>query len=118
MPDYREQALTGHKWTRSYRVHIENPWGGQALVTFFEEDISELSNGAKVNTPLGQITLAFTDPDTVVQLIDPSTGLEIPGATMTHGQLYLGLSSLYLQAAIARDAAANAPPEPEPEPEV
>lgn len=106
MPDYREQSLTGEKWTRSYRVHIENPWGGLATVTFFEEDIVELSNGSRVNSPLGQIAMEFTDPNAVVQLIDPATGLEIPGATMTHGQLYLGMSSLYLQAAAARD---NAP---------
>ena len=112
MADYREQALTGQKWTRSYRVHIENPWGGTPTVTFFEEDISELSSGLRVNTPIGQIVMPFTDPNAVVQLIDPATGLEIPGATMTHGQLYLGLSSLYLQSAAARDAAVAADPAP------
>lgn len=109
MADYREQTLTGNKWTRSNRVHIENPWGGVPTVTFFEEDISELSNGTRVNTPLGQLVMEFTDPSVVVQLLDPATGDPIPGATITHGELYVALSSLYRQAALSRDAAAAAP---------
>lgn len=110
MADYKQQNLTGQRWTRAFRVLIENPFGGVPSITFNEEGITTLSDGSVVNSPCGSVGMQFTDPTAVVQLRDPVTNEPIDGAFMTHGQIYAALSSLYLAAAEARDLPPTPPP--------
>lgn len=101
MSDYKESAVTGKRWQRCNVVHIDNPYNAQPMVTFAEQEIAEV-DGATFQTQLGQIVFPF-DQDVVIQLRDPATG-ELTGATITGGEVYASLYSLYIQKAMERDA--------------
>ena len=103
MSNYKEQALTGSEWQRSYRVTIVNQYGGIPAIVFDEEKIALLDNGLKVNTPGGQLVEPMTDPTTTFDLIHPETGAVI--GTAQYLNLHVLLYSLYLHLAAQRDAA-------------
>lgn len=106
MPDYRESSVSGTQWQRCHAVHIQNPHGAVPRVTLREEQITLLS-GEKFVKDMGQIDFPF-DPNASITLLNPETG-EPLGATMTMGQMYVALWSLYMQKAAERDAAQVTP---------
>lgn len=108
MSDYKETHVTGKKWQRCNVVHIDNPYQAQPTVTFAEQEVAEV-DGATFQTQLGQIVLPF-DPAATINLRDPSTG-ELTGTTVTGGDVYAALYSLYIQSALERDAALITPSE-------
>jgi hypothetical protein len=108
MSDYRESTDEARSWRRAVNVQIFNPLEGDKYIVFGEEDV--ITIGEKVvRTPAARmgpadpgVRVTFS-PDSVIQLLDPTTGEEIPGATMTHLQLYVALYSAYIRAAMVRD---------------
>lgn len=114
MANYREETLTGSKWVRSNSVHISNPYQGLPMVRFGEEEITLLSDGKTVNTPLGDLFEPFSDPTKTFPLLNPVTGDPL-GATAAYQDVYVMLHSLYIALATARDTP-PAPPAPEPAP--
>ena len=104
MSNYKEQALTGSEWQRSYRVTIVNQYGGIPAIVFDEEKIAALNNGTRVNTPAGQLREEMADPTTAFVLMHPLTGDTI--GTARYGDLHVMLYSLYLHLAAARDTVA------------
>lgn len=121
MSNYKETAVAGTKWTRCGVVQIVNPYQRNPSIQFIEERAVSLGEGRE---PLffseGSISVPF-DENKVVNLINPLTG-QPTGATVTYGELYVGLFSAYIQAALERDMASvsnvnseqNGPNEPDP----
>lgn len=78
-------------------------------IELFDEDRSVLPDGRIINSPVPQsLSYLMTDPSTEIPLIDPST-YEPTGETITAGEVWLHLASVYLWLARQRD-------EPEAEP--
>ena len=67
-----------------------------------QQQIEQLGDEVVVKD-VGNLSVVF-DPAAVIDLVDPATGLPT-GQTMTHGDVYVALHSLYLQLATERDAA-------------
>ena len=102
MPDYQETPVAGTKWQRCNCVHIDNPNGGQPMVTFAEEEVVALG-GESFTKPATQIVFPF-DPSDVIQLRNPQDG-ELSGQSITAADVYVALYSFYIQKAYERDAA-------------
>ena len=104
MANYKEVTVAGAKWVRAWQVNIENKYGQVPKCTFFEETIVEVGDGEPVSKLIpGQIQEMFSDPTTEFNLIHPVTGDVI--GTATYQDIYVVLSSLYLDLAAKRDAA-------------
>ena len=104
MANYNETTVSGSEYTRCNQVNIINRLGSIPAVIFCEERVAVLSDGRNLFTPLDHITEVF-DPAKVINLIDPNTGLPT-GVEATYGDVYIMLYSAYMDAALARDAAA------------
>ena len=104
MSNYKEAPVAGAEWTRCGVVQIVNPYQRNPSIQFIEERIVSLGEGRE---PLffseGSISVPF-DENKVVNLINPPTG-QPTGSTVTYGELYVGLFSAYIQAALERDVA-------------
>lgn len=102
MPDYKQTTLTGTEWQRCHTVTIDNPLDGAPAIFFGEESVASVgSRIIKQNVPGCRKPFSAAES---FPLLDPSTN-EPTGQTMTHGELYVALYSLYMQTAIERDAA-------------
>lgn len=106
--NYKEQVATGASWTRCAQVTIENPYGMQPHIQFRETRCTAV--GDTFSEQFQNILVQNFDPSYEIELRDPRTG-EPTGETITHGALYAALYSAYMQAALARDAAADQPQE-------
>ena len=106
MADYKESTVSGTQWQRCWGVYIQNLHGTVPRVTLREEQIT-LLGGEKFSKDMGQIDFPF-DPNASITLLNPETS-EPLGATMTMGQMYVALWSLYMAKAAERDAALPAP---------
>jgi len=51
MAEYKEIAITGTRWTRTNKIVISIDAKGAAVVRFYEEEITELSDGTITNRP-------------------------------------------------------------------
>lgn len=105
MPNYKESTVAGSSHQRAWRLEVENPITGPKGITFHEEVAVTLESGDPMTRYVGSLTKAYSEgtKDTEFDLLNPETG-EVIG-TMTHGELYAALYSLYIQCAIERDAA-------------
>lgn len=108
---YMSESVTGEKRRRSYKVEARNPAVGDKTIVFHEEDLTELSSGLRINTPVGSIYKEFVDPTVEFSIVDPSTD-QATGHVATYGQVYVLLHSLYLACATERDAELASTPEP------
>lgn len=102
MPDYKQAELTGTEWQRCNLLSVSNPLGGTPEIVFSEERVVSLATGAITQFTEGcrkQFSAAESFP-----LLDPATNAPT-GQTLTHGELYVALYSLYMQTAAERDAA-------------
>lgn len=111
MSDYKESTVAGNAWTRAYAINIDNPRNRTPTISFAEERVVVLE-GEEIRKSTGYVTVPF-DPDGSVPLYDPET-LQPTGATVPQMQIYGILFSVYMMAALARDAAAQNPPAPFP----
>lgn len=102
MSDYKEAKVDGKQWQRCYCVHIDNPHGGQPMITFAEETVATLGEDT-YQKPTTQITIPF-DPSVVIELRNPQDGTTI-GQKVTGMDIYVALYSLYIQEAQWRDTA-------------
>lgn len=102
-PFYQQNSVSGQvtNWKRANQIVISNPVNGAPTVIFVEEIATQLPDGSIIVKPSTQIQNEVTDMSISFTLIDPTTG-NIVG-TMTYGQLYASMYSLYLSLAATRD---------------
>ena len=118
--NYQESSLTGTSWVRCKSVTITNPLPGspewlQANMMnpltpvvapqrayFTEEKIISI-DGANSSVAAAGCMKPF-DPAAAIPMRDPETG-DLTGTSVTQGELYVILYSLYMQTALERDAA-------------
>jgi hypothetical protein len=110
MASYQESTVTGTAWKRCNKIEIRNPYQGQKLAIFLEEELTSLANGKIIQEPSTNIQEPFADPTKIVELVDPTTGTPL-GNTVTYQEIYVILHSLYIQLADERDAASIPPTE-------
>lgn len=103
MPDYKETSVNGTQWQRCRTVIIDNSYQRQPNIMFQEERLTNV-NGELFQQGAGGLNVPF-DPAQVITLLDPATGLPT-GDTMTFGEMYIAMWSLYMSEAVARDEAA------------
>lgn len=113
--NYKETNLSGVSWLRCRAVTINNTLPGMGEldhqtqthlgpVAYFQEEKVISIDGVQTVVDSGACRKVFVPTD-AIPLLDPETG-EPTGATVTQGELYVILFSLYMQAALERDAAA------------
>ena len=104
--NYKEKSLTitGTSYVRANRVVVENGLTSKSI-TFQEEELTLMNSGETSSKGAGSLSEPFTvdNASTEIQLMDPTTGLEIPNAKMKYEELYTGLYSLYMKLAKERD---------------
>lgn len=105
MADYKESSITGKTWQRCSMVSIHNPYKALPIIYLQEEEVTE-ADGKFIAVPVQGLQFPF-DPSRVIPLRNPLTG-EPLGSTMTFQQMYIGLWSLYIDAAIRRDLSVSA----------
>jgi hypothetical protein len=108
--NYKETTLSGTSWTRCRCVTITNPLADTEFdknnnplgpVAYFQEQKVISIDGAQTTVDAGSCRKAF-DPAATIPMLDPATG-ETTGSSVTHGELYAILFSLYMQTAVERD---------------
>lgn len=109
MQKYNETEVNGTQYTRCNRIQLINPLGDRQVAIFDEETVFQVSEDQQIKRSDGALTIVVDHEKTV-------THYET-GDTMTLGDLYKWLASAYLQAAMERDAFADAVAEEEGEPE-
>jgi hypothetical protein len=102
MANYREEIAQVTTWLRAKRVTMLNPLGGVGEVIFEEERATQVGGDAATLASTGVLKRAF-DPERVIPIFDPVSGVDTE-TTMTEGQIFAALYSVYLQMAMARDA--------------
>lgn len=101
MADYKETNVTGTQWQRCCAVHIQNTYGQTPQVTMQEEQLTAV-NGQLFQKGASGLNITY-DPTELIPLLNPLTGVAT-GASMSQGQIYAALWSLYMTKAAARDA--------------
>jgi len=101
MANYNETSVTGESYQRTNRIIIENPYQGAPVIAFEEQKIFNLGDGEVLQKPMGQLRLDF-NPAEVINIIDPTTNIAT-GQTITLGEIYALIYSVYWQKAIERD---------------
>lgn len=114
--NYKEESISGSKWTRCRVVTCINPLDPNEehprKVWFQEENVMSVGGGEILSLgDVGAVSATFEDAGTF-PLLNPLTGEEL-GSSMTHSELYVALYSLYIQAAKARDSALSSGDEEE-----
>lgn len=102
MANYKESNVTGVTWQRCNRIDIRNSYEEPKFAVFIEEEVTDLGNNKIVKVPAGQILADFTDPTTIVNLINPETGDSL-NSSVTYQDIYVILHSLYIKLATERD---------------
>lgn len=104
MANYNETTETGDitKWNRARQIIADNPIEGAPSVTIYEHEATRLPDGTVIEKSLGSLSYALTDPTVEIPLVDPET-FEQMEDTMTAGQIWLALASVYIFLAKQRD---------------
>lgn len=100
--NYKQSDIAGTQWVRVRSVDIQNPYAGNATVTFKEEKIAQVGTEA-INIPFSaQPLFDVINPEREINLINPATGEPI-GQVVTEGFLYMAIFSKYMELAKKRD---------------
>ena len=103
-----DSSEVGVPYTRIPEVVIDYPMPLTAIVNCTEVDSLKLADGEllQYGSP-GQFTFQINPNDMgeVIQLVDPTTGHDIPGATMTVQQIMIGILGVIRSRQKLRDAA-------------
>lgn len=99
--DYRGETVEGRRWRRAAKVTILNPYMGVPTVAIDEEQITSIEG--QVSAKPTDVLTTTVDLTSVIPLRDPDTGALL-GRSVTHGEAYVMLYSLYRQLGEARDA--------------
>lgn len=92
--NYKESAITGTQWSRCKEVNITNPLNAQPMITLAEEVVVQIPG---IDNHFVTANFNFKtpfDPAINIQLRNPDTD-ELTGGTITQGQMYVFLYSLY-----------------------
>lgn len=121
MPRNYNSVAIGDSYVRAPLVEIRYPGPMTAHVRIIEAEAVKMKDGTvrELVAQLGQLewTVGPADMGQVLQLVDPDTGADIPGATMTNQQLMLGLLAAIRARQKLADAQQDAPqPAPAPAP--
>ena len=110
MPNYRESQTKGviQQWRRLDYAAVYNH--GIPSIVCNEQDRTVLPDGRIINEPVAPIKHELTDPGVTIPLVNPDT-YEPTEQTITAGEVYAMLASIYLWMARNRDAAAETPEE-------
>jgi hypothetical protein len=100
MADYKESNVSGTQWQRCNGVYIQNSYKNVPNITLREEKVTEIGEELFFKD-MGQIDFQF-NPNAVIQLLNPVDGTPT-GATMSMGEMYIALWSLYMTKAAERD---------------
>lgn len=104
MAAYKEITETGDitRWNRARQIVCDNPIEGAPGITVYEHEATRLPDGSVIEKTIGNLSYAMTDPTIEIPLIDPAT-FEQTETTMTAGQIWLAMASLYIWLATQRD---------------
>ena len=97
---YQASEITGTEYRRARMVQVHNQLGVPPHVAFIEERVTQLP-GRTITEDSATLTATY-NPDTVIDLLNPEDGKPL-GPSMTHGQIMVGLYSLYMALATQRD---------------
>jgi hypothetical protein len=104
MSNYQEETIAGAItiWQRARQIVCDNPTEGVPSITIYEHEATRLPDGSVIEKSLGNLSYAMTDPTIEIPLIDPAT-FEQTTQTMTAGQIWLAMASVYIWLAKQRD---------------
>ena len=104
MANYNETTESGDitKWNRARQIVCDNPIEGAPGITVYEHEATRLPDGSVIEKTIGSLSYAMTDPTIEIPLIDPDT-YDQTETTMTAGQIWLAMASVYLWLARQRD---------------
>lgn len=103
MANYNETSAQGTAWKRCHKIIIDNPLGGTPSIRFFEQDVVVI--GDKTIAADSSTCTSEFSADKPILMADTET-LEIdPNNSVTQGDLYAILFSLYMAVAKSRDVA-------------
>ena len=105
MANYKESAVSGTQWQRCWGVYIQNLRDSVPHITLSEEQVTIVGDQS-FTKDMGHIDFQF-DPAAEITLLNPVTGVAT-GETITMGEMYVALWSLYMGRAASRDAALEA----------
>ena len=97
-----QQPVAGESYVRCPQVVIDNRLGRTPVVTFHREQVIGITGSTVQRYPLPPRPLPF-DPAASVPVIHPETG-EPTGATITQGELYALVFSVFIAAETAPNA--------------
>ena len=103
MADYKETNVAGSSYRRCNEIHINNGLDHKSI-SFREQDVVSLGDDNPIFRPAGGVSEVLTEENlgSSFSVLDPTSG-EPTGTTMTCGETYAILYSLYLHMAVARD---------------
>ena len=104
MSSYNETTESGDitKWNRARQIVCDNPIEGAPGITVYEHEATRLPDGTVIEKTIGNLSYAMTDPTVEIPLIDPDT-FEQTETTMTAGEIWLAMASVYIWLAKQRD---------------
>ena len=113
MSDYKETSVSGSSYQRCSSIEISNGFD-RKHIGFYEQKVFNMDDGEKIVKGAGSIMKEFTPENaaTSFDVLDPTTNAR-SGVSMTFGETYAVLYSLYLHLASERDAEVAAT-QPEP----
>lgn len=95
--NFRETTVAGSQWSRCSEISIFNPYISPPHITIGEQTLLKLSDGQVLDVSRQNYDVAFV-PASVIQLRDPETDTLL-GTSITQGEVYAILYSLYRQVA-------------------
>jgi hypothetical protein len=106
MSNYKQTTESGEisSWHRARQIVCDNPVNGAPSITVSEHQAVMLPDGTVIEKSLGNLSYAMTDPSIEIPLINPDT-FEPTATTMTAGQIWLAMASVYLWLGRERDNA-------------
>lgn len=117
-----DSSQVGVEYIRIPRIQIHYPAPLTATIEASEVTAVQMADGSvkawnDTTRQMPSISVGASDMATEFPLRDPTSGAEIPGATMTVQQLMVGIMSYLRMHQLARDFAEANPPAPEPAPD-
>lgn len=99
--EYKETAISGSKYKRCNNINIANPKGKPPFIYFTEEDIINIGDEI-ITKSSGNFGFEANDPTKTIDLMNPMT-YEKTGSTITIGEIYAIIFSVYWHLARERD---------------
>jgi len=69
------------KWIRARNVSIFNPLDGIIQVEMILEQVTQYPDGKYISSPAGVVKKSITDPNELLVLVNPETGVKILDST-------------------------------------